>query len=118
MSIPISGRPPWAAPGVDAIALAPRLTSTGGLTARHWSGLEGALRYRHIGDHRHMLVVLLDRSGGKNGRLQLVAGQSLPDFLAGVFPEQNLVRIDERVASSRQRASGPAVNGNEPGDWA
>ncbi len=39
-----------AAPGADAIALAPRLTSTGGLTARHRSGLEGALRYRHIGD--------------------------------------------------------------------
>ena len=32
------------------IPLAPRLTSTGGLTARHASGFEGALRYRHIGD--------------------------------------------------------------------
>jgi len=34
----------------DNIPLAPRLTSTGGLTARHASGFEGALRYRHIGD--------------------------------------------------------------------
>ena len=39
-----------AAAGADAIPLAPRLTSTGGLTARHPSGLEGTLRYRHIGD--------------------------------------------------------------------
>ena len=34
----------------NAIPLAPRLTSTGGLTTRHGSGIEGALRYRHIGD--------------------------------------------------------------------
>lgn len=34
----------------DEIPLAPRLTSTGGLTAIHPSGFEGSLRYRHIGD--------------------------------------------------------------------
>jgi outer membrane receptor protein involved in Fe transport len=34
----------------NEIPLAPQLTSTGGLTARHKSGLEGSLRYRHIGD--------------------------------------------------------------------
>jgi outer membrane receptor protein involved in Fe transport len=36
--------------GADKIALAPDLTSTGGLTARHPDGWEAALRYRHIGD--------------------------------------------------------------------
>ncbi len=34
----------------DDIALAPRLTTTGGLTAIHPSGWEGSLRYRHIDD--------------------------------------------------------------------
>lgn len=32
------------------IPLAPRVTSTGGLTVQHPSGLEGTLRYVHIGD--------------------------------------------------------------------
>jgi hypothetical protein len=32
------------------IALAPRVTSTGGLTLRHPRGLDGSLRYRHVGD--------------------------------------------------------------------
>ena len=36
-------------PGADEIPLAPRLTSTGGLTALHPSGLRASLRYRHIG---------------------------------------------------------------------
>ena len=36
--------------GADDIPLAPTITSTGGLTARHPRGWEGALRYRHIGD--------------------------------------------------------------------
>ena len=35
---------------LNEIPLAPRLTSTGGLTARHQTGFEGALRYIHIGD--------------------------------------------------------------------
>ncbi len=34
----------------NEIPLAPRLTSTGGLTVKHPSGCEGGLRYRHIGD--------------------------------------------------------------------
>ncbi|MCG3153571.1 MAG: Vitamin B12 transporter BtuB [bacterium] len=34
----------------DEIPLAPRLTSTGGLTVKHPSGYEGSLRYRHLGD--------------------------------------------------------------------
>ncbi len=34
----------------NEIPLAPRLTSTGGLTATHPSGIEASLRYRHIGD--------------------------------------------------------------------
>ncbi len=34
----------------NEIPLAPQLTSTGGLTWYHPSGLEGSLRYRHIGD--------------------------------------------------------------------
>ncbi|MDZ7266349.1 MAG: TonB-dependent receptor [candidate division KSB1 bacterium] len=34
----------------DEIPLAPRLSSAGGLTVKHPSGLEGGLRYRHIGD--------------------------------------------------------------------
>lgn len=34
----------------DKIPLAPTLTSTGGLSARHPAGFEGGLRYRHIGD--------------------------------------------------------------------
>jgi outer membrane receptor protein involved in Fe transport len=34
----------------DAIPLAPRLTSTGGLTALHPSGAEAGLRYLHVGD--------------------------------------------------------------------
>lgn len=34
----------------NEIPLAPRLTSTGGLTVKHPSGYEGSLRYRHIGD--------------------------------------------------------------------
>jgi outer membrane receptor protein involved in Fe transport len=34
----------------NEIPLAPRLTSTGGLTVRHPKGYEGSLRYRHIGD--------------------------------------------------------------------
>jgi outer membrane receptor protein involved in Fe transport len=34
----------------NEIPLAPRLTSTGGLTVRHPRGFEGSLRYRHIGD--------------------------------------------------------------------
>lgn len=34
----------------DEIPLAPRVTSTGGLSAIHPSGVEGSLRYRHIGD--------------------------------------------------------------------
>lgn len=34
----------------DAIPLAPRLTSTGGLTAQRKSGITASLRYRHIGD--------------------------------------------------------------------
>jgi hypothetical protein len=34
----------------DAIPLAPRLTSTGGLTALHPRGYEGSLRYVHVGD--------------------------------------------------------------------
>lgn len=34
----------------NEIPLAPKLTSTGGLTARHKTGFEGSLRYRHIGD--------------------------------------------------------------------
>ncbi len=36
--------------GADDIALAPQRTSTGGLTWRHSAGLDGSLRYRHIGD--------------------------------------------------------------------
>lgn len=36
--------------GHDAIPLAPRFTSTGGLSMIHPSGLEGSLRYVHIGD--------------------------------------------------------------------
>ena len=36
--------------GADEIPLAPTGTSTGGLTWRHPNGLEGSLRYRHIGD--------------------------------------------------------------------
>ena len=36
--------------GANKIPLAPTLTSTGGLTMRHSSGLEGGVRYRHIGD--------------------------------------------------------------------
>ncbi len=36
--------------GADKIPLAPNQTSTGGLTWRHPNGLEGSLRYRHIGD--------------------------------------------------------------------
>jgi hypothetical protein len=35
--------------GEDYIPLAPMFTSTGGLTARHPSGTEGSLRYRHVG---------------------------------------------------------------------
>lgn len=34
----------------NEIPLAPRITSTGGLTAMHPSGLGASLRYRHIGD--------------------------------------------------------------------
>jgi outer membrane receptor protein involved in Fe transport len=34
----------------DAIPLAPRITSTGGLTALHPRGYEGSLRYVHVGD--------------------------------------------------------------------
>ncbi len=34
----------------DEIPLAPRVTSTGGLTAIHPSGFEGSLRYVHVGD--------------------------------------------------------------------
>ncbi len=34
----------------NEIPLAPRLTSTGGLTALHPNGIEASLRYRHIGD--------------------------------------------------------------------
>ncbi len=34
----------------NEIPLAPRLTSTGGLTAMHPSGIEASLRYRYIGD--------------------------------------------------------------------
>ena len=36
--------------GANEIPLAPKRTSTGGLTARHPTGFEGALRYRHLGD--------------------------------------------------------------------
>ena len=36
--------------GADKIPLAPNQTSTGGLTWRHPNGLQGSLRYRHIGD--------------------------------------------------------------------
>ncbi len=36
--------------GEDAVPLAPRVTATGGLTARQGSRLEGALRVVHIGD--------------------------------------------------------------------
>lgn len=36
--------------GENQIPLAPTLTSTGGLTAQHASGLEASFRYRHIGD--------------------------------------------------------------------
>ena len=36
--------------GANEIPLAPHLTSTGGLTWRHPTGLEGSLRYRHIGN--------------------------------------------------------------------
>ena len=36
--------------GANEIPLAPNRTSTGGLTWRHPNGLEGSLRYRHIGD--------------------------------------------------------------------
>jgi outer membrane receptor protein involved in Fe transport len=36
--------------GADEIPLAPTLTSTGGLTARHPGGCEGSLRYRRVGE--------------------------------------------------------------------
>ncbi len=36
--------------GANEIPLAPWLTSTGGLTARHPKGYEGSLRYRRVGD--------------------------------------------------------------------
>lgn len=36
--------------GADEIPLAPRLTTTGGLTARHPRGVSGSLRFVHIGD--------------------------------------------------------------------
>lgn len=36
--------------GADEIPLAPRFTSTGGITAIHPSGPEGSIRFRHIGD--------------------------------------------------------------------
>ncbi len=36
--------------GADDIPLAPRLTSTGGVTAIHPAGFEASLRYRHVGD--------------------------------------------------------------------
>jgi len=38
------------ADGENSIPLAPTLTSTGGLTAQHPSGIRGSLRYRTIGD--------------------------------------------------------------------
>lgn len=36
--------------GEDHVPLAPRLTSTGGVTVKNPRGVEGSLRYRHIGD--------------------------------------------------------------------
>ncbi len=36
--------------GADEVPLAPRVTATGGLTARHPSGASGSLRLVHIGD--------------------------------------------------------------------
>ena len=36
--------------GANEIPLAPRVTSTGGLTAFHPSGWDGTIRYRHVGD--------------------------------------------------------------------
>ena len=36
--------------GEDEIPLAPRLTSTGGLTMMHPGGFEGSIRYIHVGD--------------------------------------------------------------------
>ena len=36
--------------GADHIPLAPNLSSQGGLTVRHPDGIEGSLRFRHVGD--------------------------------------------------------------------
>lgn len=36
--------------GIDHVPLAPRVTSTGGITVKHPGGMESSLRYRHIGD--------------------------------------------------------------------
>ena len=44
------GRVVDASSGADEIALAPRRTSTGGLTFSHPTGWDGTLRYRYIGD--------------------------------------------------------------------
>lgn len=68
----------------NEISLAPRLTSTGGLTARHQTGLEGALRYVHIGD----------RSANENGSVT-AEGYTLfnvnASYLLGRFKIQAII---------------------------
>lgn len=56
----------------DQIPLAPTLTSTGGLTARHPSGYEGSLRYRHIGE----------RPGNEDNSVRAL-GYTVVDLAAG-----------------------------------
>jgi outer membrane receptor protein involved in Fe transport len=63
--------------GADAIPLAPQVTATGGLTARHATGFEGAFRARHVDD----------RPANEDGSV-MAQGYTVLDLLAS-YPIDN-----------------------------
>jgi outer membrane receptor protein involved in Fe transport len=78
-------------PGENAIPLAPRLTSTGGISALHPRGYEGSLRYVHIGDR----PANEDGSVTAEGYtvLNLMGAHRLGRFRAH-FAVENLLNVD------------------------
>jgi len=75
----------------NEIPLAPRLTSTGGLTVKHPSGIEGSLRYRHIGD----------RPANETSTVKAL-GYSVIDFTAGCrFGSYQLHLILENLTNTK-----------------
>jgi hypothetical protein len=94
--------------GENRIPLAPTFTSTGGITARHPSGLEGAVRYRFLDDR----AANEDNSVTAMGYtlLDVTAGYRFSRYKIG-FSVENLLNVEwnEAQFDTESRLSGEVV---------